>query len=52
MDGRMNTCDSEESKAACWVRQVVYVLLAATALLALLVAFAVEVVSTPAPLGW
>ena len=34
------------------MRQTVYVLLATTALLALLVAFAVEVVSTPGPLGW
>lgn len=43
MDG-IYTCDSEETGAACWVRQTVYALMAGTAVLSLLVALAVEVV--------
>jgi len=45
MDGGIHTCDSDEPKAVCWVRQIAYALLAGTALLSLLVAFAVEFVS-------
>jgi len=45
MDGGFHTCDSEETRALCWVRQIAYALLAGTALLSLLVAFAVEFVS-------
>ena len=48
MDG-IYTCDSEETRGRCWVRHAVYAMLAGTALLSLLVAFAVEFVAvTPA----
>jgi hypothetical protein len=48
MDG-IYTCDSDETRGWCWVRHAVYAILAGTALLALLVAFAVELVAvTPA----
>ena len=45
MDGGIHTCDSEETKALCRVRQIAYALLVGTALLSLLVALAVEFVS-------
>jgi len=48
MDGNY-TCDSEETGGKFWVRHAVDAILAGTALLALLVAFAVEFVAvTPA----
>ena len=40
----IDTCDSDEVSATCWVRQTVYLLLASAALMAFLVALAVEVV--------
>ena len=40
----IDTCDSEETKDMCWLRQTMYLLLAGTALMAFLVALAVEVV--------
>jgi len=43
MDG-IDTCDSEETRGRRWVRHAMYAILAGTAFLALLVAFAVEFV--------
>ena len=50
MDSVFGTCDSEETRASCWIRQTLYAVLAGTALLALLVAFAVAIVDG-APTG-
>jgi hypothetical protein len=40
----IDPCDSDEVRGMCWLRQTVYVLLAGAALMAFLVALAVEVV--------
>jgi hypothetical protein len=44
MDGGIHGCDSEDTRALCWLWQITYALLAGTALLSLLIAFAAALV--------